>query len=233
MIDAYIQAHKISNRLEECLAAFRMFYPDSSILLVSDNGDDLSGIATKFRCEYIYSTTRTGMEPQGFTKEQNLEWFGRLTKAAKLGNNPYLIYLEDDVLVRGHVNIDRNTHISGVEINPIDHRIIRHMEQKHNVTFNTNLYGASGGAIYKKETMLEIHDDIIEMMENDLPEMERICGHGLGYLDLYMAVFYMAKGIKYQTNDQLVETHRNSYWRNTNHPIVHGKDWLGYFNPQK
>ena len=61
MFDAYIQVFNKTDRLEKCLSSFRDFYPDSSIILFSDGGEDLTNVADSFSCRYFHSEVNTGL----------------------------------------------------------------------------------------------------------------------------------------------------------------------------
>ena len=225
MFDAYIQVYKKTDRLERSLSSFRKFYPDSSIVLFSDNGDDLSDVALDFSCTYFHSNVNTGISPMGFSKDQAIEWIKRFKRSFDIGKNPYLIYMEDDVLIRNHINVDPEVKIAGTHENPIDHRIIEYFENKYGFKFCTDRYGACGGSIYEKETFLNLFDRFIDIINNDFDTLENDYGYRLGFLDIFMPVFYMANGICYRLNTQMIETHRDANWINTQHPIVHGKSW--------
>jgi len=225
MFDAYIQVFTNSERLERCLRSFRDFYPDSSIVMVSDAGDDLVNISDDFSCHYFKSDLNTGLSSRGFSEEQALEWISRFKRVFTMGDNPYVLYLEDDVLIRGNISDPHPSKILGAMENPIDDRVVEYFEQKYGHSFQCRKYGTCGGSIFHRETFLSICDSIENMIKEDFPVLEDRFGYRLGFLDIFMPVFYMANGIDYSLNDQMIETHRNSDWMTTGHPIVHGKGW--------
>jgi len=54
-LGAFLQCYKEPLATYKCLESFRSFYPDSSIVLLSDNGYDYSEMAKHFHCIYIHS----------------------------------------------------------------------------------------------------------------------------------------------------------------------------------
>jgi hypothetical protein len=51
---AYLQCHKQPLATYKCLESFRNNYPDSTVILLSDNGYDYSEMANFFGCIYIH-----------------------------------------------------------------------------------------------------------------------------------------------------------------------------------
>ena len=225
MFDAYIQVFNKTDRLEKCLSSFRDFYPDSSIILFSDGGEDLTNVADSFSCRYFHSEVNTGLSSNGFSENEALEWLSRFKNSFILGKNPYILYLEDDVLIRGTISVPQESKILGAMENPIDDRVVDYFQEKYGFNFSSRKYGTCGGSIFHRETFLSIFENIERMIREDFVELETRFGYRLGFLDIFMPVLYMANGIEYDLNDQMVETHRNPQWMNTAHPIVHGKEW--------
>ena len=54
---AYFQCYKNPYATYKCLESFRKFYPESTIVLLSDNGYNYSEMAKKFNCIYIHEMT--------------------------------------------------------------------------------------------------------------------------------------------------------------------------------
>ena len=52
---AYLQCYKNPYATYKCLESFRTFYPDNTIVLLSDNGYDYTKMAEYFKCIYIHS----------------------------------------------------------------------------------------------------------------------------------------------------------------------------------
>lgn len=224
MVDAYIQVLKDSKKLHFTLENFRKIYPDSNIFLVSDKGDNLAEVANKYNCKYLHAETNTGIESIGFTKEQSFEWLKRFKQSFDYAKNEYLIYLEDDVLVRGEININKSWKIAGAQVNIINKHIIDYFEKKYHHKFSTNLYGACGGAIYHVPTFINLYDNFVNMIENDFDFFYDIHKINFGYLDMFMPALFMANGIEYSFSTELTESHRNENWKTTPQPIVHGKN---------
>lgn len=222
MFGAYLQVFKNDGKADFVLKNFRKHYPDVPVYLVSDKGDNFSDIADKYNCEYLHDNFNTGADPNGFNKEQTIKWIERVVKGNEYLNEQYMIYLEDDILIRSNNIKFDGIDIAGQTINKIPGEVIKLCKENYNAYFNTDCYGACGGAIYRSD-VLQLHcDDMIKFVVDEWETLEKR-GVKFGYLDMYMPVFYMMYGYNYTQNECLTECHRNPRWKETNHPIVHGK----------
>jgi hypothetical protein len=226
-IGAYLQVYKNNNKVDFVLSKFREIYPDAPIYLVSDAGDDFTELSKKYNCFYEHATLNTGVSHIGFNKEQTLTWLLRFYNACKYVNTDHIIYLEDDVLVRRPIQINPEWNIAGVLINEIPACIVEYLRTKHNAVFNTTLYGACGGTIYKCSELIKIYDNMVSFINSDFDVFYRDLGVHFGFLDMFMPIFFMMNGYRYEQNTELIESHRNSSWRHSHHSIVHGKEIYG------
>jgi hypothetical protein len=223
MLGAYLQTFKNDGKTEFVLNNFIKFYPTAPIYLVSDKGDDFSDIAKKYSCSYSYSVYNLGVRDGGYDKYEMQIWLNRLRAAIEYCKTDYLLYLEDDVLVRGFIDTD-GIIIAGVQENHIPINIIKYLENKYKVTFNADRYGTCGGAIYHCGIFLKLFEEISNIVYDDFDNLKE---YGFGYLDIFMPSVYMALGYKYQRNHNIIETERVADWKSTKHPIVHGKKIYG------
>jgi hypothetical protein len=226
-VGAYLQTYKNDGKTDFVLSNFRKHYPTSPIYLVSDNGDNFSEIANKYNCFYEHSKNNTGVSPLGWNKEQTFIWLDRFYKAHQYCQSEYILYLEDDVLIRSNNINFNNIDIAGVLENPIPSSILKYLSEKYKATFNTDKYGTGGGAIYKSEILINNYDKLITLINNEWTNLTNI-HKSFGFVDMFMPLFYMTLNYKYTLNTNLIEGHRNSNWRNTKHPIIHGKDIYNY-----
>jgi len=219
----YLQVFKNSPAPEFTLKNLRKFYPDNKVYLVSDCGDDFSELAKKYNCEYEYSNINTGVRPVGFNKDEMLEWLRRMKSCFEYcSNSDYIVYLEDDLIVRNKIKVNEKYHICGVVENPIHEELVSYIKSKRdNCNFNSPKYGACGGTIYNRNTFLEIYDDIVDFINNDFDYILQNISKQLAFLDCAMPVFYMMNGYKYKINKDLVETDRGHNWILSKHALVH------------
>lgn len=229
MIGAYIQVFKNDGKADFVINNFRKHFIDSPIFLVSDKGDDFSYLEEKYKVKYIYSNINLGKYDDGYNKEQTLIWLSRLRESINFCKTDYLLYLEDDVLVRSNNLQLTNTPVTGVTETPIPFTVINFFQNLTGNIFNCHFYGACGGAIYKSDLFIKEYDRIFKMINENWKDISNLQYNEnikvrFGFLDLITPVLFMALGYKYERNINLIESSRNSNWKETNHPLVHGKD---------
>jgi hypothetical protein len=223
-LGAYIQLYKNDGKGELMIKNFRKFYPNpinSPIYLVSDNGDDFTELAEKYGCKYEHSLINTGVKNNGFTKEEMLVWLDRFQRCFAYCRTEYIIYLEDDVLVRKEINIDKNKKICGVKAgNLIPNQVFDFLRNKYGKNIVNTEGGACGGTIYDMLTFLKIYPQIIDLINESFDELYNIYIN-IGCLDQFIPIAYAFAGIQYDKNDEIIETGRDPRWRDTSHAIVH------------
>lgn len=78
---------------------FRLAYPDSTLILACDGGDDFSSLAKHYGATYFHDHQLNG-KPLYFDTAAEIAEFGRrLKRGFDLATEDYLILLEDDVVV--------------------------------------------------------------------------------------------------------------------------------------
>lgn len=215
MVGAYIQLFRNDGKGELMLYNFRKHYPESKIYLVSDKGDDFSSVAERYNCSYSYGDINTGVRNNGFTKGELLVWLKRFYNCFNYCTEDYILYMEDDVYVRGKINIDENYAIAGVKVGSlIPDQVFDYLKCKPTEG------GACGGTIYNRKIFLDKYDEIVEFVNLHFDELYKIYIN-IGCLDQFMPIVYNYLGYKYGLNKEIVETGRNANWRHTNHSIVH------------
>ena len=225
IIGSYLQVFKDDGKADFVLSRFRTHFPTEPIFLVSDKGDNFTSLAAKHGCKYLYSDFNTGIDPQGWNKEQTIVWLNRIRNGISYCNSEYLIYLEDDVLVRHNNLILMDYPVTGVCVNHINPFFIQYLETLTGNIFNTNLYGTIGGSIYKCSYFIQEFDKIIGLIQNHWDIIN--CSANIGYQDQLIPSFFMALGYQYVVNPNLVESRFCPGWRNSSYALVHGKDIYG------
>lgn len=123
---AFYQCYKKPKCVIATLASFRKIYPDSTVHLFCDQGDDMSHIASHFNCRYEYITNRTGNGTTLYflSKERLIPYVKRLLFATQNSKEDFLMILEDDTILHNKIrklkfdwnSIKSNHHYSGGEV---------------------------------------------------------------------------------------------------------------------
>jgi hypothetical protein len=165
---AYYQCYKQPLATEKCLEAFRAAYPDAPLILLSDNGFDYTALAERFSCIYIHSNENIGLifnlsDPTYVQKATKL--LDRLRSAFTMIDATYIMWLEDDVLVKGPVKSELRYDMNGFCPNLYKPDIISRLSQTYTQLDPTKPYRwtGHGGSIFRKDAILNAlqHDDII------------------------------------------------------------------------
>lgn len=227
-LGAYLQIYKSEYKANFVLENFRKFYENSPIYLVSDNGYNFENLSKKYNTYYNHSEINLGIP--NFTKEKMFIWLERFKNACEYCNTDYIIYLEDDVLIRNEITIKNHIKCTSGYFNGIPQKLIEYCSKKYkNVNFNTNYYGCCGGAIYHVKTFLSIYDDIIKFINLEYDYIVKELNiHSFGALDMFMPFFYMLYGFEYTKNEEHVDGNRNPNWIGESQPIVHSKNIYNY-----
>ncbi len=99
-IGAFYQCYKQPKALIHTLKHFRRVYPKSTIVLVSNNGDNMENIATYFNCDYTHSLQSNSSHSVYFSGEEGVKLYvKRIYEAAQKIKEDYIILLADDLHV--------------------------------------------------------------------------------------------------------------------------------------
>jgi hypothetical protein len=167
-IGAYFQCYKEPLATFHALNNFRKAYPNSSIVLLSDNGYNYSAMAKMFNAQYIHSSD--SMPPSTKNIINYKKYKKRFLEALELIQEDNFMILEDDVYVKSPYTEEFKGTINGNIINKIENCI--------NIDFFYNLYGIDlrnkyytghGGSVYNKKNIISIllnsnnyFDDLID-----------------------------------------------------------------------
>jgi hypothetical protein len=221
-LGAFLQTYKNDGRTDFALNHFRKYFPDSPFYLVSDMGDDFKDLSIKYKTYYEHSTIHIGSGCGGYNLNQMKEWLNRLYRGFSFCRTDFILYMEDDILVRHGDLIYDNITIAGVLENPINNNVVEYFERKYGKKFNTNLYGACGGTIYETETFLNNYQNFLNIIDDSWNDIIKM-GYRIDYLDMLTPILYMTMGYNYTKNINLIEDHRGDNWRDSKCSLLHGK----------
>jgi hypothetical protein len=153
-IGAYYQCYKQPHAFINACKSYRRIYPQNTLIIVSDAGDDFSGAAKHFGAlDYVRNQTRSGNGQT--TNLQNLEkittFITHFLTGAKKIKEPFFILLEDDVtllspVIFPHGNwtiYGNNAKVARFNIGTISYL------KKLNIGYNNFYYGACGGSVFR------------------------------------------------------------------------------------
>ncbi|MFZ2150102.1 MAG: hypothetical protein WAV15_03005 [Minisyncoccia bacterium] len=99
-IGAFYQCYKQPKALIHALQHFRKIYPNSTVVLVSNNGDNMENVARFFNCNYTHSFQSNSNHSVYFSDEAGVKLYvKRIYEAAQKIKEDYIILLADDVHV--------------------------------------------------------------------------------------------------------------------------------------
>jgi hypothetical protein len=178
---AYLQCYKNPYATYKCLESFRKFYPDNTVVLLSDNGYDYSEMAEYFKCVYIHSNenillTYNKLNDSG-KFENSFKLIERIVNAFELCNEEYVMWLEDDVSINKPITDTFRYHLNGFCPNRISDESIQRLQEKHNLDTNKKYnFTGHGGSVFNKKFFIEcmkntelIHDIIENWVHYDFP----------------------------------------------------------------
>ena len=99
-IGAFYQCYKQHKALINVLRHFRKIYPISTVVMVSNNGDNMENIARFFNCHYTHSLHSNSSHSVYFSDEEGVKLYvKRIYEAAQKIEEDYILLLADDVHV--------------------------------------------------------------------------------------------------------------------------------------
>jgi len=185
---AFFLVYKNPLATYKCLESFRKFYPNNSIVLISDNGYDYSEMAMYFNCIYTHCNEQLWLIYEdtediklGVNGKQ-LQWVNKLLQRLYSGfsqiKEEYFIWLEDDVVINKKVNDLLICDINGYNPNSYWPSMLKQLHYKyHNIDVNkTYTWSGGGGSIFNKKNIMKyienksiINDIVINWEMYNLP----------------------------------------------------------------
>jgi len=158
---AFFQCYKSPMATYQCLNSFRRHYPNSTIVLVSDNGYNYTKMAEYFKCIYIHCNENahliTKIEGDYIKKVHAL--LKRIKNAFLLINEEYVMWLEDDVSINDKITDTFRYDING--FCPNEYGIVDALKKTYPFLKKECIYRWSGhgGSIFHKGNLLSCLDN--------------------------------------------------------------------------
>lgn len=175
MLGAYYPCYKQPKALIASIRSFRAWYPDTSLVVVCDNGFDYSKFVTDMNGRYIHCNDQLGSSVTNFfsSREKATEFLRRFFRGVSMIEEDYFMYLEDDVLLfrpvaPGSLKWD----LTGMNrcYARLPDSMVEHLRRYNPGVSKGHYYGGCGGSIYRthfvKEKLLNID------IEKELQEYE-------------------------------------------------------------
>jgi len=170
---AYLQCHKQPYATYKCLESFRRFYPDSTIVLLSDNGYDYTEMAKYFNCIYIHENENIWLTHKNMDDGSHIinskKLIKRIQKAYSLIPEEYIMWLEDDVSINNIITDSFKYDLNGWSPNRfLDFQIVELIKKYPFLEVNKIYrFNGHGGSVFHKNNFLKylknqvVIDDIL------------------------------------------------------------------------
>ena len=156
-VGAFFQCYKQPYATYNALQNFRQAYPNTSIVLLSDNGYNYKNMADHFNAEYIHSNKNcrpsTGGPHGGKVEDTYMEFVNRFKSSLDLIKEDYFMLLEDDVFTKSPYTEQFLGTINGNCPNYIRADILSKIPYYKGPIVD-RLYTGHGGAIFNKKEIL-------------------------------------------------------------------------------
>jgi hypothetical protein len=173
---AYLQCHKQPLATYKCLESFRSFYPDSTIVLLSDNGYDYTEMAKYFNCIYIHENeniwlTWWDLNDKGYFMN-SYKMIDRMNRILPLIREDYVMWIEDDVSINSKIDDEFRFDLNGFCPNSVSNFWnINELSKKYpflNINADYRFSGHGGSVFHKNNfiTYLKNKDIIDDILEN-------------------------------------------------------------------
>lgn len=196
---------------------------DSPYVLWSDAGDDYSELEKKYNLNYFYSPTNVGY--RYYDKDQAFELLDRVRRSCELyPDKPYVLWMEDDVLIKGKIKIPIETEFSGGP--DVGNRYLgnafEYICQKYKLNPNFDYYCTAGGTIMSSDVFTDKFFILEKFLEEDYEHIVNNLWSELPHHDIMIMTVHLICGKKYSVNPYHAELSRNFDWKNDHYSIVHG-----------
>lgn len=148
-IGAYYQCFKNKEALNFVLSNYRKWYPDTTIVLLCDGGEDFTEESKKFNCRYIHDYKISTKNNLIFNDLDSTKRFiERLSNNINQIIEPFFILLEDDVYIVKKVESSLLYDINGCNQNEFFSDSITSLIKRKNTNLEKRIfYGSFGGCI--------------------------------------------------------------------------------------
>jgi hypothetical protein len=160
LIGAFFQCYKNPLATYKALESFRKSYPDSPVLLLSDNGYNYKKMAEYFKCEYVHTTESIPVWIEYENDDQyvskGIKLVERLVECFQKLDCKYILLLEDDVKVHNpvpEVFLTGDSELYGNTINTISIELLKACLKDYPfIDVNKSYYySGHGGSLYNKD----------------------------------------------------------------------------------
>lgn len=172
---ALFQCYKNPYATYKCLESFRKYYPDNTIVLVSDNGYDYTKMAKYFKCEYVHCKDKSAgilHNKEDIIKGVHIDYWNTYTKRTlnliSMIKEDYVMFLEDDNKINKPITDVFLYDLNGFCPNRLPKHLIKNLSSDYPILNIDNEYKFSGhgGSICRKEKLVEYLLD--EKMSNSI-----------------------------------------------------------------
>jgi hypothetical protein len=190
--------------------------------LSCDSGPDYYDICKNNNVDLLHSQLKLGypVGDFGYRKDKMLELMKRMYVAFIKTNTTHMMYVEDDVLVRGKLTLDPNWEVAAYSpICPFDGIFTKHIEEYSGVIPSVSGYGTCGGTIFKVSTYVDNYFKLVEWVNTYFDYIQTRVYQQIGWMDCFFTYCYLLCGKQYSVNPYL---HCN--WGPNGSPCAHLND---------
>lgn len=225
----YLWAHSNVDSVDYILGKMRNAYPDSDLVISSDNGSDFTDIANKYNAiNYIHGNISHGPcntlnkgGRYGWTAEQANLWLTRVYEACTNITNDYVMLMEEDVLVKERFRFPVKDLIMIPNIKNGISPLGMNWVNSRGGRIDYPYYSAGGGTIINRIAFINAYhnhiDSFIENYETIYDDAMKTGYIGWGWNDSIIAVLMYANKCSISTELPIIESGNE----NDPAPIIH------------
>lgn len=221
----YHQCYNNEKATEFAVKNYKL-YNDHPYYIISDGGSSFTDIIKKYNCIYYNDGYNVGMNY--LNSDQAKIIVNRIKYCFENSGCEYLLLMEDDVLCRGKISVNKKINLAGADVpgNVIHTSSLDYIKEKYKVSPNINFYNACGGSILNKNIFFENYSIIVKFLNEDHDYIKNNLsgdkyGWAYGSMDSMLNFLYMICGKHITVNDMLTEYFRNPNWKTSQHLLVH------------
>jgi hypothetical protein len=189
------------------MSNIRKFYPNSSYIILVDKGKDYYDLAKKYNAEILYCQKKNGypVQPNGYQKEQILEFLQRMYIGCLRCTEEYVMLVEEDVYITKEITIPENTIVAGFNTtigNDYPQKFIDLITNWSGIEPKFKKYGACGGTIFHRLTFVNNYDRMCTFIKINLDEVFTYYPTA-GWIDCFMSYLFQVIGYYYTPNVKL------------------------------
>lgn len=214
----YLWAYSNTESVDYILGKLRNVYPDSDLILSSDNGSDMSQIAEKYSAtKYIHGEKSHGPSHKsletgryGWTVTEARIWIDRLYEACNSITNNWVMLMEEDVLVKERFRFPATDIVMIPNIkNAICTSGMDWVKSRNGKT-SYPWYSAGGGSIINRQKFIDAYEKHIDSFTENyeriyIDSMNQGIG-GWGWNDSIICVLMYAENPTISTELPILET---------------------------